>query len=108
MAFLSPQQIAVTGTVITYAAAGAGGDSCSPDDRVFLRVKNGSGSSINLTLVVPGTTWGQANPDPVIAVPATTGEVSIALPAGLVDLSTGLISWTYSAVTTVTVALVRV
>jgi len=107
MSFLAPQQIAVTGTTVTYAAASAGGDSCNPDDRVFLRVKNGSGAPINVTILVPGSTWGQANPDPVIAVPATTGEVSIDLPAGLIDLTTGLISWTYSAVTSVTVALVR-
>jgi len=106
MAFLAPQQIAVTGTTVTYAAASAGGDSCNPDDRVFLRVKNGSGASINVTILVPGSTWGQANPDPVIAVPAA-GEVSIDLPSGLADPATGLVSWTYSAVTTVTVALVR-
>lgn len=107
MATLAPQQIAVTGTTVTFVAASAGGDACVPDDRVFLRVKNGSGSSINVTVVVPGSTYGQPNPDPVIAVPATTGDVTIDLPPALADPTTGLVSWTYSAVTTVTVALVR-
>jgi hypothetical protein len=106
MTFLAPQQIAVTGTTIAYVAASAGGDSASPDDRTFLRVKNGSGASINVTLIVPGSTYGQANPDPVIAVPAA-GEVSIDLPPGMADPASGLVSWTYSLATTVTVALVR-
>lgn len=107
MATLAPQQIAVTGTTVTFAAASAGGDSAAPDDRTFLRVKNGSGSSINVTLAVPGSSYGQTNPSVVVAVPATTGDVSIDLPSQLASPSTGLLAWTYSAVTTVTVALVR-
>lgn len=108
MAILAPQQIPVTGLTPSFAAASGGGDSCNPDDRVFLRVKNASGSPINVTILVPGTTYGQPNPDPVVAVPATTGDVLIDLPGALADPATGLVSWTYSAVTSVTVALVRV
>jgi hypothetical protein len=109
MATLAPQQVLVTGTTPNFVAASVGGDACNPDDRVFLRVKNASASSINVTIVDPGLTQiGQANPDPVVAVPATTGDVLINLPASLASLSTGLVSWTYSAVATVTVALVRV
>ena len=106
MATLAPQQIPVTGFTPTFAAASAGGDACNPDDRCFLRVKN-AGSQITLTVVVPGTTYAQANPDVAVVIPATTGDVSIALPAALADPSTGLVSWTYSGVTSVTVALVR-
>ena len=109
MATLAVQQIPVTGFTPTFAAAGAGGDAANPDDRTFLRVKNGSASPINVTIVDPGTTQiGQANPDPVVVVPASTGDVLIDLPASLASLTTGLVSWTYSAVATVTVALVRV
>jgi len=107
MAFLAPQQVPVTGITPTFTAAAAGGDSCSPDDRVFLRVKN-SGASATVTLAVPGSDYGQANPDVAVVVPATTGDVLIALPPGLADLSTGLVSWTYSAAAALTVALVRV
>lgn len=107
MATLAPQQIPVTGFTPTFTAAAAGGDAANPDDRVFLRVKNGSASPINVTLVVPGSTYGQANPDPVVVVPATTGDVLIDLPSALQDFTTGLVSWTYSAVVTVTVALLR-
>jgi len=107
MAFLVPQQVPVTGITPAFVAAGAGGDTCQPDDRTFLRVKNGSGGAITVTVVVPGSDYAQAKPDVAVSVPATTGDVLIHLPASLADLATGLISWTYSAVTTVTVALVR-
>lgn len=105
MATLAGQAIPVTGVAPSFVSAAGGGDAANPNPRQFLRVKNGSGSSINVTLAVPGTAYGQALPDPVIAVPATTGDVLIYLPPEIADPSTGLISWTYSAVTTVTVAL---
>ena len=108
MATLAVQQIPVTGFTPSFAAAGAGGDAANPDDRVFLRVKNGSAGAINVTIVVPGSLYGQALADPVVVVPATVGDVLINLPSALADPATGLVSWTYSAVTTVTVALVRV
>jgi hypothetical protein len=53
-------------------------------------VKNASGAPINVTLVVPGTVaYGQANPDPVVAVPATTGDVLIYLNPEIADPATG-------------------
>jgi len=106
MATLAPQQVLVTGTTPVFGAANAGGDACNPDDRVLLRVKN-TGAQITLTVVVPGSSYFQANPDVAVTIPATTGDVSIDLPASLVDPATGLVSWTYSAVAGVTVALVR-
>jgi len=107
MATLAVQQIAVTGTAPTYAAANAGGDGANPQDRTALHVKNASGAPINVTLLVPGSTYGQPNPDPVIAVPAGSDRF-VYLPPALGDPSTGLVSWTYSAVTSVTVALLGV
>lgn len=106
MANIAAQQVPVTGLTPAFVAAAAGGDSASPDDRTHLRVKNGSAASVNVTLVVPGSTYGQPNPDVVIAVPAG-GDVSVALPPALVDPATGLVGWTYSAVASVTVAVVR-
>ena len=104
MAILTPQAISVTGVTPTFVAAAGGGDSAYPLPNLFLRVKNGSGSPINVTLAVPGSRYGQANPSVVVSVPATTGDVLIKLPPELIDLN-GLIQVTYSAVTTVTVAL---
>lgn len=108
MAFLTPQQVTIGGLTPAFTAAGAGGDTCPPDDRVALRVKNGSGSSITVTIVAPGSTWGVAIPDPTVSVPATTGDVLIALPPGLADPATGLVGVSYSATASVTVALVRI
>lgn len=108
MALLSPQQIAITGLTVALSAAGAS-DTAAPDDRVFWRVKNASGSAITATVVVPGTTFGQANPDVAVNVPATTGDVLIGpLVPALADASTGLITLTTSAQTSVTSALVKV
>jgi hypothetical protein len=107
MALLTSVQAKLSGTVVTYAAASAGGDTLRLTPGTELRVRNSSGSSVTVTLVVPGNTeYGQAQPDIPIAV-AAGAEVAIGpLTSGLVDSSTGLISVTYSATTSVTVALV--
>lgn len=52
----------------------------------FLLYRNTGGSIAALTIVVPGNNaYGQANPDPLINVPATTGEVWIPLRKELDD-----------------------
>lgn len=107
MALLTPQSVAVTGTNVSFAAATSGGDTVKPDGRSILRVKNGDSSAKTVTLVVPGTTWGQNNPDIALSIPAGE-ERSFALPKGIAAAATGLISITYSAVTSVTVAVVRI
>jgi hypothetical protein len=110
MANLNPTQIPNTGLDVTAAltAASAGGDvAVISDDRCFLRVKNASGSSINVTLAAPGTDNGQARPNRVVAVPATTGDKLIPLPLNYVDPSIGGVGISYSAATSVTVQVVR-
>jgi hypothetical protein len=58
---------------------------------------------------VPGTSFGQANPDVAVTVPITTGERLIGpLTASLADVTTGLITVTHSQTATVTCALVRI
>jgi hypothetical protein len=111
MATLPAQRSQVQGVAVTYVAAGAGGDKFGPGPDRHFRVKNGSGASITVTIVVPGNTkYNIAQPD--------IGPVTIAAGAEFVfgpfpdDLGdptdSGLISVTYSAVTTVTVAVVDV
>ena len=108
MALLSVQQVSITGTTPTYGAV-ASTDTVVPDDRAFLIVKNGNASPDSCVVVVPGTTYGQANPDVAVSVPATTGErwIGPMVPA-LADPTTGLITITHSVTATVTCALVRV
>jgi hypothetical protein len=72
MAALTTQHLVDAGTPPTFNVAGASDTAeVGSGTNTFLVVKNGSGSSVNVTIVVPGnTSYGQANPDPVIAVAA--------------------------------------
>ena len=107
VATLVPQFRGIAGGAVTYAAASGGGDSIPYSVRGRLRVKNGSGATITVTLVVPGNNEdGQPNPDPTYAVAASTEwEISNFSPRHI-NPSTGLIDFTYSGVTSLTVALV--
>lgn len=108
MALLSAQQVSITGTTPSYGAVAAS-DTIVPDDRAFLIVKNASGTIDNCVVVVPGTTFGQNNPDVTVSVPITTGERWIGpMTSNLSDPTTGLITVTHSQTTSVTCALVRV
>lgn len=103
MSALATQQIPVTGLAPAYTAAGASGDTVAPGERTVLHVKNGSGSSINVTVAVPGTEYGQARPDPVVAVGAGADKF-IYLPDEIADPTDHRVHVTYSATTSVTVA----
>lgn len=109
MAQLAYQQISITGPATTFAAVTAS-DTVSPDDRGFLWVKNTNAGADTCTVVVPGSSFGQANPDVAVTVPATTGERLIGpLTAALADPANGgLITITHSQVSGVTCALVRI
>lgn len=106
MALLTQQSLAVTGTTATYSAVSAS-DSVTPDSGQLLHVKNGSGASVTVTVVIPGTTWGQANPDIAVTVGAGADKFIPLYPAQA-DASTGLITVTYSATTSITAALLKV
>lgn len=71
----------------------------------ILIVKNGSASSINVTLVTPGTlNTGDAYPDKVIAVPAGTERWIPVLPD--YQAPGGLAAVNFSATASVTVAAI--
>jgi hypothetical protein len=108
MALVIPQTAAITGTNVTFAAPTTS-ETIVPDDRVTYVVVIGA-TSTTVTIVVPGNTFGQANPDVVVLNAATNTTRYIAglgNPA-LADPVTGLITVTFSNVTNVTAALVRV
>lgn len=103
MALLNHQAPKLSGTAITYAAADAAGDTLGHTTSGVLRVKNGSAGAVTVTVVTPGNTkYGQADPDIPVSV-AAGAEVAIGpFPNSLaVD---GVVSVTYSAVASVTVA----
>jgi hypothetical protein len=111
MATLTPQSTAITGIAPTFVAATGGGDNFVPgpsDERTFLWIKNGSGGSITVTIGIGGSTFGQVNPDVAVVVPAGQERVSGPLHIDLTgpDLF-GFITFSYTGVTSLTVALVR-
>ena len=114
MAIISAQEVVQTGLNPSFAAAAAGGDSFTLDDRTFLAVKNAGGSPCNVTVnvqrpsfVVPGLgTITFTNLQ--VSVPATTGERWIKIPASPYADGNGRAQISYDQVTSVTVAVVKV
>lgn len=89
-----------------YAPATASGDKAPTGTGVVLLVKNGDASAHTVTLAVPETVDGLAVTSRTVPVPAgDTGFIP------LLDLykspSDGLAAFTYDAVTSVTVAVIR-
>lgn len=116
MALLTVQEITRAGPTPTYASATSGGDTFNNDDseRTFLHVKN-AGSQITLTIVTAKTSvqvsgYGAvALADITVTIPATTGDKMIGpFPGVRFNTSNGQVAITYSGVTSVTIAAVKV
>ena len=112
MATLTSQAISEAGLTATYAAADAAGDVVANDGSIFLHVKNGGGSEVTVTITAQVTevdsgvfgTLTKGNASDSIA--ATTGESFIGpFPIGTFNNSDEQIAITYSAVTSVTIAV---
>lgn len=106
MATRSPQAVPVEGVAATYHAASAGGDKVKPG--CTLIVKNTNGATRTLTLVTPGTAYGQAIADVAVVIPATTGERIIKVPDKGFTGGDGLVPLAWSADTGVTFAVLGV
>lgn len=107
MATLSAQRLSTAGTAPTYAAASAGGDTAPIGSGLVLHVMNGSASSVTVTVATPGTLDGLAIADVALAIPAgDSGFVPLA--NVFRDPVTGRAAITYSATTTVEVAVLQV
>lgn len=110
MALLTVQNITRSGLAPSYSAAAGGGDTIpSPDSETFLHVRNGGGSAITVTIATPGTVLGDlAVADVSVSVPAGGERMIGPLPyAHFADPATGNASISYSSVTSVTVAAIR-
>ena len=109
MATLATTVATDTGATLTLVAASGGGDKCAAGAGCFLVVTNGGGSSITVTLVTPQVERGDlALADRAVTVAAGATKV-IAVPDFYANpADSGLCSITYSAVTSVTVAALRV
>lgn len=108
MAALNAQTIVRAGLQATLVAATSGGDTIPVGDNVILVLNNGSGSSITATVVTPGTEGGLAIADQTIVVPAGARVNAGPFPAELfADPTDGRAHVTYSAVTSLTVGVLR-
>lgn len=110
MAQLTVQNVVRAGLVPSYAAAAAGGDSFKNEPLTILHVKNGSAAAITVTVtsqtknVPEGTTKTNLTVNVAAGSEAMIGPFS----RSAFNDSNGLVQVTYSAVTSVTVAAVRV
>jgi hypothetical protein len=107
LATLTTQVVPHAGLAPTFAAATSGGDKAATGTGVAFAVKNGGGSSITITFAVPQTVDSLAVTSRTVSV-AAGAESYIPLPDLYKNSSDGLAHITYSAVTTVTVAVLRV
>jgi len=103
MANITPQQVSVLGTDITMVTPTVTvGDTFPPNCTVVVR--NGSGSSINVTVVTPGNDkYGQARPDLVKACAAGAQTHFLINQQDLADPVTGLVTIICSSITTITI-----
>lgn len=107
MALLAKQATSVNGVDLTMNTAAGGGDTVLVDrPGVFILVRNGDATPKTITIVDPRTQYGQPSPD-VPNVVAAGANRPIALPIEFADAN-GLVSITYSAVTSVTVGVFTV
>ena len=99
------------GISLAGVAAGAGGDTFVNNGQEIVVVTNGSGASITLTVVTPVTVDGLAVTDLTATIAAGATRAIGPFPPGWYNdtgVAGGSVSLTYSAVTTVTVAVVKV
>jgi hypothetical protein len=111
MATLTTQTIVRTGLAPSYAAAAGGGDAMDTGDDMVLHVKNTSGGAITVTFAIgaaQSTVAGVAYTNTAVSVPATTGDRMIGPISSIYkDATTGLATITYSGVTNLTVAAIK-
>lgn len=106
MATLAVQQITTAGLAPTFTAASVGGDAIACDNDNSLRVKNGSGGSITVTIASP-TPCNFGFVHNVAVAVAAGADVTIGpLILSRFGDATGLAQITYSAVTSITVAAI--
>lgn len=110
MATLNAQSVNRAGLTPVYSAAAAGGDRFTPDHETFLHVKNGGGAPVTVTVAATEVVGGDMTlPATVVSVPAAGEKMIGPFPAQFFTQTdgTGQATVAYSAVTSVTVAVVK-
>lgn len=107
MSTLSVQKIALTGLAPSYDAAAAGGDEFVNSGRVFIHVKNGGGSSVDVTVDSQTPCSQGYDHDAVVAVGAGAEKMIGPFPKDRFNDTSGKVQVTYSGVSSVTIAAIE-
>jgi len=108
MATLTITDISRAGVDITGVAADVAGDEMANTGKEFILVTNGGGSPITVTIDIEATIDGAAAVDPTVSIGAGVPKAIGPFPTGIYNnASTSRVSWTYSAVTSVTVKALK-
>lgn len=104
----APDSIQIGGTTANIRSAASGDKLTQSGDHSQLRVTNGSGAPITLTITPPGTTlYGVANPAKVVTITNATSKY-IPIPSSLADPSDqGRVALVWSATATITFEYIR-
>lgn len=108
MALLSPQVIVLTGITPALVAAEAGGDEFVNSGRDFIHIKNTNAAAMDVTINSQALCDQGVDHDVIVTVPLTVGEKFIGpFPKDRFNDTAGKVQITYSAVTDVTIGIVR-
>lgn len=108
MAALTPITISRAKVELALAAAAAGGDTFVNDGATFFAVKNAGAGEATVTFTVTATYIGLTISNVAVAVTNDSKEYLIGpFPQAAFNDSTGKVAVTYSGVTSVTVAAVK-
>lgn len=110
MALLGTQAITAAGLAASYAAATGGGDKVQLGaSNIFLHVKNGGASPITVTITTQNNNYkGLTVPDRTVTIANATDKMIGPIDASLHGDTNNQASIGYSAVTSVTVAAIRI
>lgn len=106
MASLSAQSVGQSLADTVFSSASGGGDTAPTGDNVVLLVKNADASSKTVTLETAATYRGLAVADVAVVVAAGKTATIPLGPKALYAQANGRVNLTYSAVTSVTVAVI--
>lgn len=108
MALLTPQVVVLTGITPALVAAEAGGDEFVNSGRDFIHIKNTNAAAMDVTVDSQVDCNQGEDHDAMVTVPATNGEKFIGpFPKDRFNDTAGKVQITYSAVTDVTIGIVR-
>ena len=109
MATLTPQVVTLLGIIPTLVAAEVGGDEFVNSGRDFIHIKNTDAAAMDVTIDSQKPCSQGEDHDCVVNIPATSGEKFIGpFPKDRFNDEGGKVQITYSAVTGVTIGIVRV